>query len=188
MAHHCKQVYEGLRHVMKQLELLRLQRKKVQDLMAPTLARSAWYSHSEAVLQTLLCSEDMEERKFAVEMIMKLRKGEEQGDLSIRDRVHGDTFNPNAKKLIEICSGDYNVLEPVFTCPLSLKKIKELIETPMVVPYRPVHGQSMERVVKEVTRACEAKNISRGGSLNLAAFGHKVLTPPNFVAKVSYPP
>ena len=26
----------------------------------------------------------------------------------------------------------------------------------MVVPYRPVHGQSMERAVKEVTRACAA--------------------------------
>ena len=27
---------------------------------------------------------------------------------------------------------------------------------PMVVPYRPVHGQSMERAVKQVTRACES--------------------------------
>ena len=33
-----------------------------------------------------------------------------------------------------------------------------------------------------------AKNISRGGSLNLAAFGRKVLTPPNFTEKVTYPP
>ena len=41
------------------------------------------------------------------------------------------------------------------TCPLSLEEIKEFRITPMVVPYRPVHGQSMERVVKEVTRACE---------------------------------
>ena len=32
-----------------------------------------------------------------------------------------------------------------------------------------------------------AKNISRGGSLNLAAFGREVLTPPNFTEKVTYP-
>ena len=34
-----------------------------------------------------------------------------------------------------------------------------------------------------------AKNILRGGgSLNLAAFGHKVPTPPSFTTKVTYPP
>ena len=33
-----------------------------------------------------------------------------------------------------------------------------------------------------------AKNILRGGSLNLAAFGRKVLTPPSFATKVTYPP
>ena len=32
-----------------------------------------------------------------------------------------------------------------------------------------------------------AKNIKRGGSLNLAAFGRKVLAPPRFSAKTLYP-
>ena len=30
------------------------------------------------------------------------------------------------------------------------------MDKPMVVPHRPVHGQSMERAVKEVTRDCES--------------------------------
>ena len=144
---------EGPRHVLKQLELLTHQKKKVQNLVAPHIARGAWFSHSEAVLQTLLCSDDSDERNFAVDIILKVRNGAEKGDLSTRKRVHGDTFNPNARELVQLCSWDSNVFEPVLTCTLSLDEIKEFRITPMTVPYRP--GQSMERVVKEVTRACE---------------------------------
>ena len=62
---HC--FLDGPRHVLKQLQLIRLQKKRVQDIVAATVVRSAYYSHSEAVLQTLLCSDDQEERKLAVE-------------------------------------------------------------------------------------------------------------------------
>ena len=146
----------GPRHVLKMLELVRMQDKKVRTIVAPHVARSAWYSHSEAVLQTLISSDVKEEREFGVEMIIKLREGSDTGDLSIRSRVHGETFNPEAKKLTELCSWKTNVFEPVLTCPLTLKDIMGFVEKPMVVPYRPVHGQSMERAVKEVTRACES--------------------------------
>ena len=91
-----------------------------------------------------------------MDTILKLRKGEDQGDLSNRIRVHGDTFNPRAKKIAELCSWEINVFEPVLTCPLSVAEINVFKEKPMVVPHRPVHGQSMERAVKEVTRACES--------------------------------
>ena len=46
---------EGPKHVLYPLELLRSQ-KKVLDLGMPTVRRSAWYGHSEAVLQTMLCN------------------------------------------------------------------------------------------------------------------------------------
>ena len=48
---------EGPRHVLKQLELLTCQKKKVQNLVAPQVAIRAWFSHGEALLQTRLCSE-----------------------------------------------------------------------------------------------------------------------------------
>ena len=146
----------GPRHVLKQLEYVRLQSKQVQDIVAPHITRGAWYSHSEQVLQTLLCSEDRGEREFAVDIILKLRAGDEKGDLSPRIRVHSDTFNPDAKQLTELCSWDSNVYEPVLTCKLSIQEIEEFREKPMDVSYRPVHGQSMERAVKQVTRACES--------------------------------
>ena len=63
-------------------------------------------------------------------------------------------FNNSAEKLVELCSWDSNVYEPVLTCSMTVAEIKEFKERPMVVPYRPVHGQSIERAVKEVTRAC----------------------------------
>ena len=172
---HC--FIDGPRHVLKQLELVRLQKKAVQEIVAPTVARSAWYSHSEAVLQTLLCSEDREERKMAVEKILKLREGKEQGDLSCRSRVHGSTFNPDARKLTELCSWQSNVHEPVFTCRLSLSEIKDFLDKPMEVPYRPVHGQSMERTVKEVTRACEAVygEVARDGFIRAGVANRQVM-------------
>ena len=89
-------------------------------------------------------------------MIVKLRKGNDQGDLGNRARIHIDFFNNSAEKLVELCSWDSNVFEPVLTCTMTVAEIKEFKERPMVVPYRPVHGQSIERAVKEVTRACEA--------------------------------
>ena len=98
---------------------------------------------------TLLCSEDREERRVAVDC-------ENKGDLSNRNRVHGDTFNPDALTLTELCSWNTDVYEPVNTCQLSLQEISQFMEQPMEVPYRPVHGQKMERDVKQVTRACES--------------------------------
>ena len=39
---------------------------------------------------------------------------------------------------------------------MSLQEISEMTENPMVVPDMLVHGQDMERMVKQVTRACES--------------------------------
>ena len=109
------------------------------------------------MLQTLLCSEDKEEGEFAVERICSLRQGNDQGDLSYRVRVHRKSFNPKATKLTELCAWGKDIVhEPVLTCYLTLEDIKKFSDTPMVVPYRPGHGQSMETAVKQVTRACEA--------------------------------
>ncbi|KAJ8352253.1 hypothetical protein SKAU_G00237290 [Synaphobranchus kaupii] len=61
------------------LDCLKSQRKEVLDLVMPTVRRSAWYAHSEAILQTLLCSEDQKERIEGVERILAI-KGEGNPD------------------------------------------------------------------------------------------------------------
>ena len=147
---------EGPRHILKQLELVRLQRKSIQDIVMPYVISSAWYSHSEAVLLTLLCSNDEEERRFGVKKLLKLRGDKEMGDTRVRPRIHAPYFNKNATKLTDLISWDENVYEPIFTCSLTPDNIREILDRPLVVPYLPVHGQSMERLVKQVTVACES--------------------------------
>ena len=81
---------EGPRHFLFQLQLLKGQCEKVKKIVMPTVCRSAWYGHSECVLQAMLCSEEEQERRDAVEKILKIRgKGDENtqiGDSSVRSR------------------------------------------------------------------------------------------------------
>ena len=64
---------EGPGHVLYQLKLLRSQKKKVINIVMPTVKRGAWYAHPESVLQTMLFSEVEEDRKFAVDKIVEIR-------------------------------------------------------------------------------------------------------------------
>ena len=46
--------------------------------------------------------------------------------------------------------------EPVLTCDLTKAELEQFRDTPMDVPYYPLHTQGIERAVKEVTGASEA--------------------------------
>ena len=108
------------------------------------MARSAWFSHSEDVLLTLLSNHDKEERRFAVEKILGIRQGREKGDRSNRQKVCVENFNPDAKTLSELCTWYSNVFEPVLTFQLSLTDIETIIKEQFKVEYKPLHGQSIE--------------------------------------------
>ena len=58
---------EGPKHELYQLECLKSKSKTVQDIVIQSVKRSAWYSHSENVIQTLLCSADVKDRKRGIE-------------------------------------------------------------------------------------------------------------------------
>ena len=60
---------EGSRHTLYQLELLRSRRKSVLDIVIPSIKRSAWYAHSEATSQAMICSESKEEFKLMLVII-----------------------------------------------------------------------------------------------------------------------
>ena len=54
----------------------------------PTVRSSAWFANSECILVTMLCSQDEEERRFAVLKILSIRGEEEnKGDRSLKLRV-----------------------------------------------------------------------------------------------------
>ena len=139
---------EGPCHILYELSLFRLQPEHVQEILLPTLQRSAWNSHSESVLQTMICSSDREDRKFAVNKILKIRGKEEFGNM--KPRAHKlPKLNIKAEKLHDLI--DWKAAkEPVFTCSLTKKKVKDCIQMPLKVPYFPLHTQGIECAIKQV--------------------------------------
>ena len=73
-------------HILTQLRILKTQPKKVRDLVTFYIRKGAWYAHHENVLTSLLASSNAEDRKFAVDQILKLRGKSEYGDMSVRPR------------------------------------------------------------------------------------------------------
>lgn len=139
---------EGPRHILTELSLLRLQSPEVQEIVRPTVKRSAWNSHSESVLQTMLCSEDKEERVFAVSMVLKIRGKNKCGDLRQRSRKHPELLMDSTS--LQGMIDWKKAKEPVLSCRLSKAEICSFRETPMKVPYFCLHTQGIERAVKEV--------------------------------------
>ena len=111
----------------------------------------AWFSHSEAVLLSMLCSSDCSERQLAVRKILGLRQGRELGDMSVPVMTK-PALNLEVTTLEEFIDWQ-DAHEPVMSCSLNSEQLKDIIDTPMVVPYFPAHTQGVERVVHEVTVA-----------------------------------
>ena len=142
---------EGPRHVLTHLTLLKLQSPEVQAVLLPYLRTSAWYAHSKSILQTLLASEDPKERDFAVKKILKIRGSQDVGKTQPRKRKLPE-LKEDATKLQDLIKWD-RAQEPLLTCTLTRKEIKEFYVKPMEVPYQCGHTQPIERAVKEVTAA-----------------------------------
>ena len=88
-----------------------------------------------------------------------------------------------ATTLSTLISWELDIHEPIFTCSLSKDEIKELLETPFPAPYYPLHTQSTERVVQQVTQAAAAivRFEARDGYLRAKQAHRKVL--PMFTTK-----
>ena len=102
---------------------------------------------------------------------------------AVHARLHPRRINPaphSATRRQDLCAWDANVHEPRSTCTLTKEKVSKFIDEPMQVRYRPVHGQSMERCVKQVTRACEnVFGASARGGLIEAGVPNRQLMPVN---------
>ena len=117
----------------------------VKDIVSPYVATGAWFAHPEAVLLSLVCSRDREERELGVE-----RRGEEQyGDTRVRARRTPD-INFSASSISDLISWDRDIHEPSFTCSLTKEQVEGLKDTPFPAPDFPLHSQSCERAVKQV--------------------------------------
>ena len=119
---------------------LKSQRKEVLDIVMPTVKRSAWYAHSEALIQTLLCSEDQKKRIEGMERILAIRgdgdPDTQLGDSSVRTRRTPD-INCDASTIGDLIIWSECVSEPPLTCSLNTSEVKNFINTPMKVPNWP---------------------------------------------------
>ena len=118
-------------HLVNTLQFLAQQTDEVKDVVTEVIVRGAYSAHSENLLTSLLCSDKQEERKFAVDMILKVRGGREKGDMSVRIS-RNPKINMTASTPIELIDWtSETVLEPVFRCNMSLYEIKDLVDHPL---------------------------------------------------------
>ena len=144
---------EGPNHILKSLSFVRPLPQDIILIVKPYMMSSAWNAHSKHILQTLLASDDRDQRTFAVNQITKLRGSSDFGDTSIRTRTVPN-INFDAIRLEDLIDWSSNIFEPVLTSKLSTKQVKDFIDKPMKdVPAFCVDGQSIERCVQQVTRA-----------------------------------
>ena len=103
----------------------------------------------------------------------------ELGNISVRDRKN-PKLNTYATKLVDIIDWSYDIHEPLLTCSMSKNDLSKLKVAPMVVDDFPVHGQAIERCVKEVTRASATVfgQESRDGFIK-ATLAHRNILPVN---------
>ena len=73
-----KNWFEGPRHILKQLSLVRALDQEIQEIVMPHVKSTAW--NAEHILQTMLGSTDRAEREFAINKILTIRGSNELGD------------------------------------------------------------------------------------------------------------
>ena len=179
-------ISHGSQHV---ITLFRLWRQQDEAVIATTwhyLASEAWWAHPEPILVTLLASNDVNDRVFAIETIKRVRGGLWVDDATVypgsaapRRYAVPQTVNLEAEKLQDLINWDKEAItEPVFTVKLSLKQLEELKDHPIELPNYSIHTQSCERAVKSVTEAAAAVSgwEKRDGVVK-AQVNHRTLQP-----------
>ena len=132
-------IVDGGHHLIKLLYLLTGQTVEVKDAFTKSNLNGAFHAHSESLLISLLASSSNENRTFTVYMILKVRGDSEQGDASVRNRKK-PTLNFDAVTLLEFIDwSNEQILELNFTCNMTKKDLKKVIDSSMEVPYYPLH-------------------------------------------------
>lgn len=151
------QIIYGPWHLIKLFRLWQKQDQRVKDASERYLRSESWWAHPENVLVALLCSDDMSQRVFAVDTIVALRAGREQGSTAVRAFKVPQTVNLKASDLKTLIDWKAETItEPVFTANMSLVQLDSLKVAPLELPPYSLHTQSCERAVKLVTEAAES--------------------------------
>ena len=119
--------------------------------------RSAWYSHTESILQALLCSVQDEERRWAVNSLRETWE-ESLGNINPRSR-RTPTLNFEAISVNDLVNWDTKtVCGPSLYCRPFTGQIRYFYAFLMEVSSWFTHTQVVERIVKMVTDAYGKQN------------------------------
>ena len=120
----------------------------------------------ENIALCLLCSEDMEERKRAVEKILSLRAskvfkvkiahGKASSEIRAFEPSTDLKVNMNATDLFNLNQTDFSLMkfEPPATQNLTLQQLIDIFDSPLQIKL-PLSSTAVERAVKETSKTCK---------------------------------
>ena len=147
----------GSCHLLKLFQLWQKQDDRIKEASKLYLKSESWWAHPENMLVSLLCSDNSEQRLFAVDIILAVRAGSELGSTDVRPFKVPQTINLDACDIKELIDWEKEVItEPIFTANMSLVQLNALIVSPLQLPLYSLHTQSCERAVKLVTEAAQS--------------------------------
>ena len=151
-------VSHGSHHYFKMIQRLskiEFYDSDLLDAVKKNMVYNSYWMHSESILQTMLCSEDRNDRKFAIDTIMKIRKNEDFGSCEVRSRVNPKKLNFEATSLKDVLDPDQYTIEPPLTIYEHSDDLKKYIDAPMILVKWHCHSQNNERCVQQVSKAGE---------------------------------
>jgi hypothetical protein len=177
---------EAPRHLFTQIELTKLLPKKTQTVARKNIARNAYWAHPECLLLSMLTDADQTVRVKAVDVIIKLRGTQELGDDQPRKFIIPE-LKFDASSYSEMIDWKKEALyEPAITTSLTATELRDLKSAPLMLPRYPAHTQSVERLVKQTSRAAAhvAGYAARDGFLRASAKSRELM--PKFGSKQDY--
>ena len=150
------------------------------------IARNAYWAHPEVLLLAMLADQKESIRSKAVDKILCVRGDSDYGDS--RPRLYEvPVLKFNARSYTEMIDWKTEAIyEPVLTVSMSKDELLSLKHSPLSVPRYPSNTQSVERLVKQVSRAASsvAGFEARDGFLRASATSRQLL--PKFESKKDF--
>ena len=179
-------ITEAPKHLYKQTQLMKFLEEPVLSIAKENIARNAYWAHPEVLLLAMLADQKESIRSKAVDKILSVRGDLDYGDS--RPRLYEvPVLKFNARSYTEMIDWKTEAIyEPVFTVSINKDELLSLKYSPLSLPRYPSNTQSVERLVKQVSRAASsvAGYEARDGFLRASATSRQLL--PKFESKKDF--
>ena len=185
----CKQhtrITDGPKHLFNQIKLTKVLKDPVLSIVRENISQNAYWAHPEVLLLAMLADKDTVTRSKAVDRVLLLRGDSDHGDDQPR-LYHVPLLKFTAKSYPDMIDWKAeDIYEPVLTVKMSREELLGLKKEPLALPRYPSNTQSVERLVKQTSRAASsvAGFEARDGFLRASATSRELL--PKFESKKDF--